>query len=228
MRLRSCNIFFPLIATILVVLSSCKKSPTPQFHYEYFGYNSGQFVIYDVIEITHDKDLNLHDTVNYQLKTVWGEEYIDNQERNGREFKRYIRTSQAENWQLSDVWHGLIDNTRAELVEENQRRVKLVFSPTYSKEWKANASNIDEDYSCYYRDIHQDTVINGMLFDSTLVVETDLEPNKILDVRVYEVYAKGVGLIYKHYKHNRYFGFNDPEVGEGKELYYSIVEYGLE
>jgi len=218
-----------LISMALIgALMGCKKEPTPNFHFEYFGYEEGRYVIYDVIEITHDQKINQHDTLIYQLKTKWGEPYIDNQNQEGKEFLRFIRSSPSEEWELIHKWHGVINGIRAELIEENQRSVKLVFSPTYSKSWNMNASNLDGEIGCYYRDIHGETTVNGTFLDSTLVVETDWVPNQINDNRAYEVYAKGIGLVYKYYKKNRYFDFGDPEVGEGKELYYTYLSSGVE
>lgn len=226
MKLRLSHIAFS--TALITVLIGCKKTTPPNFHYEYFGYEEGRYVIYDVVEITHDKNLNQHDTLVYQLKTKWGEPYFDNENREGKEFLRFIRSAPSDPWVLTDKWYGLYDGIRAELIEENQRRVKLVFAPTYSKTWKINAPNMDEEIECYYRDIHGDTTINGVYLDSTLVVETDLSSNAIYEKRAFDMYATNIGLVYKYYKNNRYFNFGDTEVGEGYELYYSFVSSGIE
>ena len=183
----------------VVVFSACKQDPAPQFHFEYFGLTQGRFVVYDVVEIDHDAALAKHDTSRYQMKTYWGDVYIDNEGREGHEFLIYKRDSVHHPWTLTDVWHGLYDGIRGELVEENQRSVKLVFAPTLSKLWDANAYNLYDELECYYRDIHQDTIINNYKFDSTLVVEQESYANLIDSVRMYETYAKHIGLVYKHY-----------------------------
>ena len=134
-----------LIVGVLTLISSCKQDPPPKFHFEYFGLKEGRYVIYDVTEITHNKALLIHDTVHYQMKTVWGEIYIDNEGREGREYIIYKRDSVTQSWNLTDVWYGLYDGIRAELIEENQRRVKLVFAPTLQKDWDENAYNPDEE-----------------------------------------------------------------------------------
>lgn len=208
-------------------LLACKKTDPPKFHYEYFGYEEGRYVIYDVMEITHDADLDQHDTLRYQLKTKWSIEYIDNEGRAGREFHVFQRASANDPWVLTDVWYGLYDGIRAELVEENVRRVKLVFAPSISKEWDANAYNMEDELDCYYRDIHGDTILNGVSLDSTLVVEQASYANLIDSVRMYEMYAKHIGLVYKHFKDNVY-EIGNPEVSTGKELYMKYVSSGIE
>lgn len=216
-----------------MALFGCEKEPKPNFHYEYFGYEEGRYVIYDVVEITHDKKINQHDTLIYQLKTKWGAPYYDNQNRVGKEFLRYTRSSLSEPWVLKDKWYGLIDGIRAEIVEENQRMIKLVFSPTRNKIWDLNAYNMNGQADSYYLEIHKDTTINGMLFDSTLTVNYEVDfPSKIDSVRYFENYAKNIGLIHKHYKNNHHQFLNggivDPEVYEGKELYFNYVSSGKE
>lgn len=219
-----------LISSVLIgALSACKKEPAPNFHFEYFGYAEGRYVIYDVIEITHDKQINQHDTLIYQLKTKWGAPFIDNQNREGKEFLRFTRSSPSEPWMLADKWFGLIDGIRAEIVEENQRMVKLIFSPTRNKIWDLNAWNIEKEANSYYTEIHQDTIINGLKIDSTLTVRYEVDfPSLLKDVDYYEKYAKNIGLIQKHYKNNRYFNFGDIEIGEGSEIYYTYVSSGKE
>lgn len=219
--------YFTVLALATFLVMGCKKDPAPQFHREYFALSEGNFVIYDVTEIDHDQALALHDTSNYQLKTVWGVPYIDNEGREAREFLRYTRSTPAASWMLQDVWTGIIDGIRAELIEENQRKVKLVFAPTLSKEWDANAYNALAEQDCYYRDIHKDSTINGNFIDSTLVVEQDEFISLIDTVRQFEMYSKNIGLVYKYFKDNHY-QFSSSEVVNGKELYYEYVSSGIE
>lgn len=217
-----------LLITSLIILFtiSCKKTDDPSFHTEYFGLNDGQYVIYDVVDITHDSQVSQHDTLRYQLKTHWGEEYIDNEGRVCRKFRRYTRDDSSAPWFLKDTWYGLIDGIRAELVEENQRKVKLVFSPTKEKLWDENAYSTLPAQDCYYDDIHKTKTFGGVEFDSTVLVEKADESNALIIKRFYEIYAKNVGLIVYHFKDNDY-QFST-EVYKGKELYMVYNSHGFE
>lgn len=217
-----------LLLTVLFV--SCKKNPVPEFHYEYFGMEQGRYVIYDVVEIIHDDALNQHDTSIYQLKTYWADTFVDNEGRTAREFIRYVRPTANDDWQFQDIWTGIIDGIRAELVEENQRVVKLVFSPTQDKEWNANAYNLNDEQICFYRDIHGDTTIDNTTFDPTLVVEQNQFNSFIDSVHRYEMYAKGVGLIYKYERelHYQIDAQSQIYLNEGAELYYRFVSTGIQ
>lgn len=209
---------------------SCDKNPVPEFHHDYFGMEEGRFVIYDVIEIFHDDNLNQHDTAVYQLKTYWADTFIDNEGRTAREFKRFVRSTENDPWVLQDIWTGLIDGIRAELIEENQRVVKLVFAPTLNKEWDANAYNSLPEQNCFYRDIHGDTIIDNTVFDPTLVVEQEQFNSLIDSVHRYDMYAKGVGLIYK-YERDLHYQLNSQSqfyLKNGSERYYRFVSTGIE
>ena len=212
----------------LLVLFACKKSePTPSFHYEYFGMQEGRYVIYNVVEIDHEDDFDIHDTVYYQLKTVWDQPYIDNEGRRASEFHRFKRNNDTEDWVLVDVWTGIIvDARRAEMIEENQRKVKLVFAPTSQKIWDANAYNMLGELESYYEDIHKSATVGGVYFDSTVTVEQGEELNFIWDIRIYEKYAKGVGMIEWFYKVNDHQGSDT--VWKGKEIYYTFASTGIE
>jgi hypothetical protein len=218
------------LISVFAILASCSKNPPVDFHHEYFGMEEGRYVVYDVTEMVHDYDLNMNDTTYYQLKTVWADTFVDNQNRVAREFHRYVRPTENDPWVLQDVWTGLIDGIRAELVEENQRVVKLVFAPTQNKVWDANAYNQNAEQTCFYRDIHGDTIIDNTTFDPTLVVEQDQFNSLIDSVHRYDMYAKGVGLIYK-YDRDLHYQINQQSqiyLDEGSEKYYRFVETGIQ
>lgn len=208
---------------------SCKKKDTSvNFHFDYYPQTLGKFVIYDVKEISHSTGTSGSDTVSYQLKTLIGEVYEDNQGRIARKFYRYRRNKSAENWILKDTWTTIIADYRAELVEENQRIVKLVFAPTINKEWNANANNTLGTLPCYYDNIHKSYSVGSNSFDSTLTVEQANESNLIQFKRSYEVYAKGVGLIKKYHKFLTINNFDTLNISSGKELFMNVVSFGTE
>lgn len=221
--------YFLLVLSVTFLLACKKQAPAPDFHYDYFGLEQGRYIIYDVTEITHDDAIAVHDTAYYQLKTYWADTFIDNSGRIAREYWRYTRSTDQYPWVLQDVWTGIIDGTHGELVEENQRKIKMVFAPTLLKSWDANAYNMSDELDCFYRDIHKDTVVGPTSFDSTLVVEQASSYSLIDTVRKYEVYANNVGMIYKHYR-DIHFQFNNGALflDVGTEKYYSFVSTGFE
>lgn len=215
---------------LIVLVEACKKDSIPvDFQYDYYDLTLGRYIEYDVVEITHDQDAAIkHDTSIYYLKTLIGDTVIDLEGRVANRFYRYKKANLTDNWVVSDLWTTLIKDRRAELVEENQRMVKLVFKPSKSKVWDHNAYNIEDEMECFYRDLNDPRVINGLSFDSTITVEQDSFISYIDYRRKYEVYAKGVGLVYKYSKDLKIDQFDTMNVKNGKEVFYKIRAYGIE
>jgi hypothetical protein len=220
-----------LFGLLVLGLVSCKKGDnTPvDFAYEYYPLNVGHYVIYDVLEVRHDVQATIQrDTSKYQLKIVIGDTILDLQNDIANRFFRYTRSSESDPWQIKDVWTTKISGNRAELVEENQRVIKLVFAPTADKNWDANAFNPFDPLDCFYADLHAQKIVNGQSFASTLVVEQEDFFSLIDHRRKYEVYAKGVGLVKKFYKHHEIMNFDTLDIRKGNEIHYNLIEFGQE
>lgn len=217
------------ILSVVTILFSCKKGKENiNFHHEYFPLEEGKYVIYDVTKINHDDESGVHDTIVYRMKTVVGDTIIDNEGRIARKFYRHIYSNSQQKYIVQDLWTMIIDSERAELVEENERIIKLVFEPTKSKKWDKNAFNIQEEVMMFFENIHQSFDVNSLHFDSTLTVREDLESNAFHFYDKYEVYAKNIGLIKKCFR-----DFTTPldDVTTplvGNEIFYEIVEFGNE
>ncbi len=222
------KLIYLLPVVLLAGFSACKKqAPPPSFHYNYYDVTPGRYVEYDVMEIVHDVTQSIpHDTSRYQLRTVIGDTVHDNEGRIARKYLRYTRPNASANWQIKDVWTTIIDQNRAELVEENQRVIKLVFAPSLSKEWNANAFNTNTALDCFYTNLHESMSLGALSFDSTLIVEQENFISFIDYRRKFEVYAKNVGLVKKYYKNLIINNYDTLNVKKGNELFYTCIGFG--
>ena len=215
-----------LIFFLIIALSCKKSSESVEFYYDYFPLIEGTFIEYDVTSIKHYSG---SDTTKYKLKTVVGDTVIDNSARIAHKFFRYIYDTLYKEYKVKDLWTAIIDENRAELVEENKRRIKLVFAPTKDKKWNINAFNFDEPLIAFYNNIHEAFSIGIHSFDQTVkIVNQYKEANLIESINHYEVYAQGVGLIKKYYKNISYSNFDSLHPTSGEELYYNVINYGKE
>jgi hypothetical protein len=220
-----------LALSCLFLITACKKDKNNdsfQFHTDYFPIVEGQYIIYEATEMKHDDDALQHDTLRYWLKTKIGQIYFDNQGRVAREFLRYSSNDLGMTWQFEDVWTTILANNRLELVEENERIVKLVFAPTLAKEWDANVFNTKDKQNVSYSSIHESFSVNGNIFDSTVTVDQANFLSLVDLRRQNEVYAKGIGLVSKYYKDLTIEDFDTLNVKKGKELYYNCISFGIE
>ena len=217
--------------TILLFASSCKKEPAPalisSFHYGYYPIKKGSFWIYQVTEIIHDENAAIpHDTLSYQLKTEIGDTLIDNEGRIVNRFNRYTRSSSFSSWVISDVWTTVVSENRAELVEENIRRVVLRFPVKTATIWDPNQFNFLPPLQAYYEYIHKPFSLGAIQSDSTVHVISAKELTLVSYKNQYEVYAKQIGLVKKYYKDLQISNFDTLNISQGKELYFSLLEYG--
>lgn len=213
------------------LLSSCKKAPATNvissFHYGYYPIKKGSFWVYQVIEIKHDENAAVpHDTISYQLKTEIGDTLIDNEGRIVNRFIRYKRSNSLASWSISDVWTTVISENRAELVEENIKKVILRFPVKTSTIWDPNQFNFLPSQQAYYDHIHEPFSYGAIQSDSTVHVITAKELTLVSYKNQFEVYAKQIGLVKKYYKDLQISNFDTLNISQGKELYFSLLEYG--
>ena len=220
------KIFSILVLVFLMV--ACKKTPDPVFGYDYFPMKEGQYVSYNVLFVKHDAELDpQHDTTRYVLKTRVGELFEDNEGRMAHKFYRERYNFDTGDLIDKRVWTRIIDGGRGEVVEENQRKIRLVFAPTLDKIWDVNAFNTEKEENVYYSAIHTEKKIMNYTFDSTLTVQYDSLLSLIDYVNKYEVYAKGVGLVKRNFKNLEIQNFDTTAIQKGEELHYELIEYGV-
>lgn len=219
-----------LITLLSIIAFSCKKESDPIiFGYEYFPVEKGHYVVYDVLDIFHDVALEpAHDSSRYQIKEVVGEAYLDNEGEESHKVKRFIRNSSADEWVLKDVWAKKRTTKTAELVEENDRMIKMIFAIAYDRSWDCNALNNEDEQTCYYENIYEEYDLNGTVYDSTVIVEKEDFTSFIDFKRKYEIYANGVGKIYSVFKDLEIDNFDTTDIVKGNEIYYSAIDYGIE
>lgn len=213
----------------LFLFISCKKETSNKvnLHHDYFGIEKGRYIVYDVKEVNHLSNNN-KDTIEYQLKTVIGDTVHDNAGRVGNKYMRYTRNLSTDNWVLKDVWFIILADNRGELVEENERIVKMVFAPTSDKAWNANNFNTLGAVEYSYDDLHTPFQISGIHMDSTVKVVQEDVFNLIQWRKKHEIYAKNIGMVKKHYQHYNISNFDVQNISTGKELYMNMIQYGFE
>ena len=223
-----------LFLYMAIILFSCKKDDiVVDLGYNYFPESVGTYVIYDVDSFVYNNFTHTVDTFTFQVKEIIESVYKDNANRNTLRLERYYRGDASQDWLLQDVWVANKTVNRAEKVEENQRFVKLIFPTKKGLVWNGNASNTNGEQNYIYTDVDVKRTINNLSFDSTLLV-TQIADSNLIEKKVsVEMYAKNVGMIYKHFasvKDNDAvidFGktFNE-RIDSGFDYYYRVNSFG--
>lgn len=207
---------------MLYFFSSCeKRGKAEDFYYDYFPIEIGSYVTYDVEENIYDLQST---SETYQIKELIESEFVDNLGRPSLRIERYKRATADDEWKIKDVWHSTRTTSQAEKTEENVRYVKMSFPIRNYQEWDGNIYNTENEWLYFYDSIGDSRTINGLSFDETVKVVQRENFNLIEQEEAYEIYANGVGLIYRKLID---LDFNDDQT-TGRELYQTITSYGKE
>lgn len=145
-----------------------------------------------------------------------------------QKLKRYIRADETEEWVIKDIWTQKRTASTGEVVDENDRQIKMVFAIAYNRTWDGNALNNEPQLECYYENIYEPYSVFGIEYDSTVIVEKENFISFIDFKRNYDVYARNVGKIKSVYKDLSIDNSDTTEILKGAEIYYELIEYGME
>ncbi len=176
-------------------------------------------------------DISGFKTRYYLIKDSIENTFLDPNGKKAFRIYRYITdTLNKAPYQFSNTFFAVIDDKRVEYVDNNRRFITLANPVSYNTSWKGNSyldsaslnitlttSNLNYDgWDYQYRNLNQPfTVIKGT-FENTYTVLQKADSSGVFNPNSFsqktysaEVYAKGVGLIYKEfmaYFYNKYDG----------------------
>lgn len=207
------SLFLLLFSALL--FTSCKEEVEtliPDMGYNYFPDDSGSYIIYKVDSSVYDDFTETKRTSSIFLKEVLTEQYPDNLGRPARTIACYYAPAIDGPWlkDPNNQYYQVKTNKVAERWENNLRYVKLVFPNNVSDNWLGNKYIIspppyiidsnsyrlrDWQYTIQTKDVPYN---NGYLsFDSTMKVFHIYDSTAINNTLSYEIYGRGVGLVYK-------------------------------
>ena len=227
---------FLFLATLFTVsLFSCKKAdedePVTENADAYFPLEKNKYIIYNVDSTIWDDQLCVKISNKYQIMYTVADTFTDGQGRLSYRIDTRIRKKTEDPWTTQDVIYVTNTKAQTELVQKNLRFIKLVYPIQEGRNWEGNAliSSIDTPYMYFagwqyrYDNVGDDFNTGEIIYNNTITVrqvditENDPEtiPNKPA-LRTYgkEVYAKGLGMVYREYYHWTYdetaLANNDP------------------
>ncbi len=222
-----------LLAFLFAILlfQGCKKDtviPPDPYYREYFTAEVGNFIVYQCDSIVYDDFNGTIDTFSFRIKEYYESEFVDNSGRSAIRTERYKQIESASNWVLKDVWQVVKTDLQVEKVEEDVRMIKLIFPVVDEKEWNINALNDLGVRTVAYKDIHSPYSTETLTFDSTITVENIDPQNLINEYRNTEIFAKGLGMVYKRFVDIQYV--TPPAIGVESGVVFTMqaIEFGKE
>lgn len=194
-----------------VFFQSCKDTKDNyniDYSYNYYPIDSGHYVIYEVDSILYTYNGQYtRDTARYQIKELITDTFYDGENNLCYRLETFKRYSSSAQWEVYKVWK--IERTPTTLLktEDDLKFVSLVFPPAEGEEWNGNIYlpssgiyGVFQDWNYTYSLIHKPYSINGFSFDSTLTVE-EIDDESLIEKRLRkQVYAAGVGMIYREWE----------------------------
>ena len=99
-----------------------------EYNYEYFPLQEGAVIIYDVEHISIDGSgiPRIIDTSVYQIRQTVESTFTDLEGRTSYRIERERRATPQDPWTPEAVWYATQSANRVEMVEDNQRFVKMI------------------------------------------------------------------------------------------------------
>jgi hypothetical protein len=166
---------------------------------EYFPVKVGNYWIYDVSESTFTNQYVEEpvDSITYQVR-----ERIDTvfRDQTGELTYKLIRSRRND---ASQAWGNdsivLIQKSNLDLryTRDNLKTVRLVFPVRENKTWNGNAFNFREPGEYTYTQVGQPYTLDDSTYQNTVRVVQDYSDNLVEFDDSHEVFALGVGMVYK-------------------------------
>lgn len=191
-----------ILLFVLLLWVACKKDAYETYTINsdeaYYNDTVGSSTVYEVIEILFDDFSNTSDTSIYQILEKNESTFIDNLGRKATKIDRFKRQSDTSLWTYLNSYYSVNAKNMIERVEDNKRYIKLSFPVSADAVWNSNAYNLDNAINVFYGIIDKPFTLDTLKFKSALSVESTSVNNSFRERSFKEIYAHGIGLVYKN------------------------------
>jgi hypothetical protein len=160
---------------------------------------------------------------NYQVKMLVDSSFEDSSGRTNFYWKKYVKTDST-SWNFANNYAITKTIDRLEILQENERFIKLIFPVTVGEEWNSNAMNTQQSTEAQYTEVDYETQILNQDYDSCAMVTYEEEVNLIQEFIHQEIYARNRGMIYKKQTHK----LSQTTGIQGYSVEYKLMSYGKE
>lgn len=162
----------------------------------FFPTEIGRFVEYDVVE----EEYPLGKSVlvrRYQWKEVMAERYTDPTGQPLFRIARYRRNADGQRWDADSTITLRVVTDHAVRNENGKEYVKMVFPVSEKKGWNGNLYNNGGEDNYELKNVNKAYIVHKTTFDRTATVVQQEDSTLVNQDKRVEVYAAGVGLVYR-------------------------------
>ena len=224
------------ILTIFIAVS-CKKDSefTGNFGYDYIVDQVGAYTVYHVDSIIYNDFTGEVTDTSFELKEVIVEEFIDNLGRNAQRLERYRRAIGDTEWEVFRSFYIVKGERNAERIEENLRYINFVFPAKVNSTWAGNRfinavenNKFLANWEYEFTSVDVPLSQNGIDYSNTATIILRDNETAIEKIYAKEIYAKGVGMIYKEWWHLETQNISDKPWEDKAEAGFILKMYAIE
>ena len=226
-------LLFLLIVCLTYFINACKKSSEElqlATISDYSPLKVGKYITYKLDSLVYTNFGVNTELRTYEVKYVVDAQLTDNTGRPAFRIIRFIRKTAAANFISDATFMATNTGNGLEVVENNQRFIKLKVPLRNFYKWRGNAfidtysinSEVKylDDWEYTYDSVNVQLKVGTFTLDSTLrvdqrdeVIGNPNDRNSYSEINYgMEKYAKGIGLVYRKFFHNEY---QPPTPGQG-------------
>lgn len=210
-------LFFLIVFSTFLSCHKDNESTPVLTGIDYYPLIIGSYKIYDVSMIQYG--INITDTTFQMKEVIQDTFYYKNKV--VYELYRYYRADASKPWpnQPDSVWSFTTDLNQITIQEASTNFVRLVFPLSNGKVWDGNTLNTSkrDDYTA--TDFAKPYAVSAIYFPETCNVVEEQSKNLVYKDYRNRVYAKNIGMIFKHYE---YLAYNT----EAQFIGQDIIDYG--
>lgn len=203
--------------------------------YDYIVNQKGAYIVYHVDSTIYNDFTKEITRTSLEMKEVIVEDFIDNLGRNAQRVNRYKRAIGDTDWELFRTYYIVKGKINAERIDENLRYINFVFPAKENITWLGNRfidavenNKFLNNWNYKYTSVDAPLTLEGKNYSETATII--LRDNETVIEKVYakEIYAKGIGMIYKEWQHlETQSNFDKPWL-EKAEKGYILKMYAIE
>ena len=220
---------------IILLLTACNKTEsfkTAEIK-DYAPLQTGKYITYQLDSLVYLAFGTRDTTISYQVKYLTDSLITDNNGRPAYRIFRFIRKNNATNWMPDATFLAINTGNSLEFIENNMRFIKLKQPIQDGQSWKGNAF-IDtyssnslirymDNWDYTYSNVAGAENLGNLSFNNTITVNQRDEvigipedPFSYSEINfAKEIYAEGIGMVYKKFFHNEYQPGNGGYAAEG-------------
>jgi len=202
---------------------------------DYYPLEVGDYRVYEVTDIHYQHNVATEE--RFLMREWVADSFLDQTNALTYKIIRSVRPNAQSEWLDDSVMTVTKNNTSVILTKDNTKYVKMVFPVSEGKTWKPDMYNnrayeTDKKEVATYLSVDQPYQSDSHSYEKTATVVQEgkfFDPSIGVDSRQ-EIYARGIGLVYRMFKRLDYdeclIGCENPEILDGHERYEELVEYG--